>query len=164
MYQNQHHHHHHTPGAGDGSNINVPDRRITNPIVVIVVIAAMFLSASGAEGFSHGYVVFNAWLAGTLIALTIIGALVSALRRPHRIRRAEEQARAETSLAYTGQVESKIGMVGATTPNVVAYAVTIRCNDGNLVKVMLPATKIGFEAGARVVKRAGERWPADVTP
>jgi hypothetical protein len=40
----------------------------------------MFLSVSGAEGFSHGYVVFSAWLAGTGIALTIIGSVVSALR------------------------------------------------------------------------------------
>jgi hypothetical protein len=166
MYQQQHHHHHHSTGAGNGSNISVPDRRIAGPVAVIVVIAAMFLSASGAEDFSHGYVVFNACLAGALIALTIAGSVVSALRRPHRIRLAEEKARAETALAYTGRVESNTSMVGATTPNVVAFALTIRCGDGNLVKVMLPyVTGSGkFQVGHQVIKRAGERWPVDVSP
>ena len=48
----------------------------------------------------------------------------------------------------------------------VAFAVTIRCGDGNLVKVMLPAvTGSGeFQAGHQVIKRAGERWPVDVNP
>jgi hypothetical protein len=161
MYQQ---HHHQAPGGDGGSNINVPDRRVKGPVRTIVVIGAMFLSASGAEDFSHGYVVFNAWLAGSAIALTIIVTVVSAIRRPYLIRQAEERARAEIGSAYTGVVERKDTLVGVTTPNVVGgYDLVIRCEDGVLVKVRLPYIRgcVGFEAGSLVVKRAGERWPAD---
>src|ERR1700761_3186118 len=164
MYQQQqHHHHHHHPvdaGTETGANINAPAVAVRRPVAAIVIIAAMYLATCGAEDFSHSYVVFNPWLAGVAIALVIVGAVVRLLRRPGRIRREE----AEIARAYQGVVEKNNSVDGVSTPTAVAYVLTIRCQDGNLIQVLIPAAKGhgAFQVGHKVVKLAGERWPRDV--
>jgi hypothetical protein len=162
------HHHHHGSGGGDAGfsyNNTVPDHRIIGPVRTIIILVSLFVSCSAAEHFSRGWVILNAWLLGAGILFVITTVIVRAVRRPHLIRRALETARGETAREFTGVVERRDDLVGASSPNVVARELTIRCRDGSLIRVVLPTEIAGvrFDVGHRVVKRAGDRWPVDAS-
>jgi hypothetical protein len=144
---------------------SMPSKRIDGPICGIIVLVCIFISCSCAEDFSHTYVIFNAWLMGSGIALIAISSIVRVILKPRTIRRAVEKDRQERAREFRGVIIRQDKFVGTTTARIVGLGLTIRCTSGELVKIFLPTEVAGlqFDVGHEVLKRKGERWPVDMS-
>jgi hypothetical protein len=127
---------------------------------MIVWLAGAFLSFSGLEQWNRGWVIFNACIFGSLIAVTIVYVAVKAVRNA-RIRL--NHMRTFTALAFTGIITARARYSAAITH------ITVRCDgDGHSIPFIVP-DNVGdtytyladsLLVGRRVIKRAGDRWPS----
>jgi hypothetical protein len=165
-----HHHHHHAaglPSASYGaSGVDyhpVPDEPkpgTAHAGWMIVWLAGAFLSFSGLEQWDRGWVIANAWMAGSGIAVTMICVAAQAVRNA-RIRL--NHMRTFTALAFTGTIIARRPYSAAITH------ITVRCDgDGQSIPFIVP-DHVGNNyvyladsllVGRRIIKRAGERWPS----
>ena len=127
---------------------------------MIVWFAGAFLSFSGLEQWDRGWVITNAWIAGSGIAVTVILVAMQAVRNA-RIRL--NHARAFTALAFTGTITAR-GRYSST----ITHITVRRDGDGQAIPFIVPDS-IGdtytyladsLLVGRRVIKHAGKRWPA----
>jgi hypothetical protein len=127
---------------------------------MIVWLAGAFLSFSGLEQWDRGWVIANACITGSLIAVTMTYVAVQALRNA-RIRR--NHMRTFTALAFTGIITAR-GRYGAA----ITHITVRRDGDGQSIPFIVP-DNVGdtytyladsLLVGRRVIKRAGERWPS----
>jgi hypothetical protein len=127
---------------------------------LIVWLAGAFLSFSGLEQWDRGWVIANACIFGSLIAVTVVRVAAQAARNA-RIQ--QNHMRTFTALAFTGIITAR-GRYGAAITHI-----TIRCDgDGQSIPFIIP-DNVGdtytyladsLLVGRRVIKRAGERWPS----
>jgi hypothetical protein len=127
---------------------------------IIVWLAGAFLSFSGLEQWDRGWVIANACITGSLIAVTMICVAVQAVRNA-RIRL--NHMRTFTALAFTGIITARARYSAAITH------ITVRCDgDGHSIPFIVP-DNVGdtytyladsLLVGRRVIKRAGDRWPS----
>jgi hypothetical protein len=127
---------------------------------MVVWLAGAFLSFSGLEQWDPGWVIANACIFGSLIAVTVVFVAVQAVRNA-RIRL--NHMRTFTPLAFTGIITARARYSSAIT-----HITVRRDGDGRSIPFIVP-DNVGdtytyladsLLVGRRVIKHAGERWPS----